>query len=65
MCEKYKTNFRVPESANWLLKPAVNGIVFSEFVYNEATYLISKEIGIDYLQGFYIGKPSENLIEKL
>ena len=33
-CEKYKTNFRVPESANWLLKPAVNGIVFSEFVYN-------------------------------
>ena len=37
----------------------------AEFVYNEATYLISKEIGIDYLQGFYIGKPSENLIEKL
>ena len=36
----------------------------AEFVYNEATYLISKEIGIDYLQGFYIGKPSENLIEK-
>jgi diguanylate cyclase (GGDEF)-like protein/PAS domain S-box-containing protein len=35
----------------------------AEFVYNEATYLISKEIGIDYLQGFYIGKPSENLIE--
>lgn len=35
----------------------------AEFVYNEATYLISKEIGIDYLQGYYIGKPSENLIE--
>jgi diguanylate cyclase (GGDEF)-like protein/PAS domain S-box-containing protein len=35
----------------------------AEFVYNEATYLISKEIGIDYLQGFYIGKPSEKLIE--
>lgn len=36
----------------------------AEFVYNEATYLISKEIGIDYLQGYYIGKPSENLIEE-
>ena len=35
----------------------------AEFVYNEASYLISKEIGIDFLQGFYIGKPSENLIE--
>jgi diguanylate cyclase (GGDEF)-like protein/PAS domain S-box-containing protein len=33
----------------------------AEFVYNESTYLISKEIGIDYLQGFYIGKPSEHL----
>jgi EAL domain-containing protein (putative c-di-GMP-specific phosphodiesterase class I) len=35
----------------------------AEFVYNEASYLISKEIGIDFLQGFYIGKPSENLLE--
>ena len=33
----------------------------AEFVSDEPTFLITKEIGIDYCQGFYIGKPSEIL----
>jgi diguanylate cyclase (GGDEF)-like protein len=31
----------------------------AEFVSDESTYLITKEIGIDYCQGFYIGKPDQ------
>ena len=31
----------------------------AEFVSDESTYLITKEIGIDYCQGFYIGKPEK------
>ena len=33
----------------------------AEFVSDKPTFLITKEIGIDYCQGFYIGKPSEIL----
>ncbi len=31
--------------------------VVSEYVYNESTYLTLKEIGVDFVQGYYLGKP--------
>ena len=33
----------------------------SEFVYSEEIFKKSIELGIDYSQGYYIGKPSENI----
>ena len=34
----------------------------AEFVTDEPTFSISKEIGIDYCQGYYLGKPDKNLL---
>ena len=31
--------------------------VVSEYVHNEAVYLMLKEIGVDFVQGYYLGKP--------
>ena len=33
----------------------------AEFVCDESIFLITKELGIDYCQGFYIGKPSADI----
>ncbi len=41
---------------------ALNKKTIAECVENIETYETLKEIGIDYVQGFYLGKPSENLI---
>ena len=35
----------------------------AEYVKDEATYNMVKELGVDLAQGFYIGKPSERLME--
>ena len=34
----------------------------AEFVTDEPTFSISKEIGIDYCQGYYVGKPDKSLL---
>jgi c-di-GMP phosphodiesterase len=39
--------------------------VIAEFVENEAIALKLEELGVDMLQGYYIGKPSANLIDGL
>lgn len=36
----------------------INVKTIAEYVCNEAVYLKSKQLGIDYAQGFYIGKPN-------
>ncbi|HIE58629.1 MAG TPA: EAL domain-containing protein [Hydrogenothermaceae bacterium] len=33
----------------------------AEFVHNEEVFNVVKEIGIDYSQGFYLGKPSPEI----
>lgn len=40
----------------------VGSKTIAEFVSDEATFLITKEIGINCSQGFYIGKPSEIIL---
>ncbi len=34
----------------------------AEFVTDEPTFSISKELGIDYCQGYYVGKPDKSLL---
>ncbi|MGC8764704.1 MAG: EAL domain-containing protein [Brevinematia bacterium] len=34
----------------------------SEFVHSEEIYKKSKELGVDYSQGYFIGKPAQNII---
>src|SRR4030065_2085199 len=36
----------------------------AEFVENRETYLLLKELGVDYAQGYLIGKPAPELIEE-
>jgi EAL domain-containing protein (putative c-di-GMP-specific phosphodiesterase class I)/PleD family two-component response regulator len=36
----------------------------AEYVKDEATYNMVKELGVDLAQGFYIGKPTDRLIEE-
>ena len=36
----------------------------AEFVETEQTYLLLKKLGVDYAQGYYIGKPAPELIEE-
>ena len=43
----------------------LNSKVIAEFVENEAIALKLQELGVDLLQGYYIGKPSANLIDGL
>ena len=35
----------------------------AEFVENEETVRILKEYGVDYAQGYYIGKPSPDILK--
>jgi EAL domain-containing protein (putative c-di-GMP-specific phosphodiesterase class I) len=36
----------------------------AEYVTNKETYDVVKEIGIDYAQGFYIGKPQREFLDE-
>ncbi len=38
--------------------------IVAEFVHNEAVYKVIEELGIDYAQGYYLGKPEGKVIEK-
>lgn len=33
----------------------------AEFVHNDSIYEIVKDLGVDYVQGYYIGKPIDKL----
>ncbi len=37
----------------------------AEFIHSKEVFEVAKEIGVDYFQGFYIGKPSEKFIENV
>ncbi|WP_457746607.1 EAL domain-containing protein [Sulfurimonas sp.] len=47
------------------LAKALNIQTVAEFVENETIYKIVKECGVDYAQGYHIGKPSSSLEKKL
>ena len=36
-------------------------VTITEFVHNEEIFEIVKELGSDYIQGYYIGEPKENV----
>lgn len=44
---------------------AHNIIVICEFVYSQEVYEVLKSIGVEYMQGFYLSKPSQDLERKL
>ncbi|MDF1876492.1 EAL domain-containing protein [Sulfurimonas sp. SAG-AH-194-L11] len=37
--------------------------IVAEFVHNEAVYKVIEELGIDYAQGYYLGKPEAEVVE--
>lgn len=39
----------------------LNKKVVAEFIHSKEVYKIVKELGIDYGQGYYLGKPSANI----
>ncbi|MDF1878500.1 EAL domain-containing protein [Sulfurimonas sp. SAG-AH-194-C20] len=38
--------------------------IVAEFVHNEAVYKVVEELGIDYAQGYYLGKPEAEVLEE-
>jgi len=36
----------------------------AEFVENQETLLLLKKLGVDYVQGFHVGKPASDICEK-
>jgi len=57
------SNRKTVEAINIFAK-TLGAKTVAEYVTNKRTYEIVKEIGIDYAQGFYIGKPEPKLIEE-
>ena len=37
--------------------------IVAEFVHSEAVYKVIEELGIDYAQGYYLGKPEKEIVE--
>lgn len=37
--------------------------IVAEYVHNEAVFNVVKELGIDYAQGYYLGKPEAEVLE--
>ena len=40
----------------------LNKLIVAEFVYSKKVYDIVKDMGVDYVQGYYIGKPLEHTL---
>jgi EAL domain-containing protein (putative c-di-GMP-specific phosphodiesterase class I) len=54
--------YRMVAKAIVNLAKTMNIKTVAEYVENESVYNLVKECGIDYAQGFYVGKPKSNLI---
>ena len=61
--DKNRKDFRVVKSIVHFAKEA-NMQTIAEFVHSKEVYEKLKELGVDYMQGYYIAQPSEKLITK-
>ena len=55
--ERHPQRTRLIIESIQLLADKLGCEVVAEYVYNESTYAILKEIGVDFSQGYYLGKP--------
>ncbi len=61
--EHSMTNRKTVESIK-MFADKIGAKTVAEYVINEETFNIVKELGIDYAQGFYIGKPKLELVDE-